>query len=68
MASRGDPRNQKDGGATKVLVKWTGYAQATWKPMSAFLETEALDRYEAAHTKITEDHATPGEEGSNVTG
>ena len=54
--------------ATEVLVKWTGYAQPTWEPLSAFLETEALDRYEAAHGKITEDDATPGEEGDNVTG
>ena len=46
-------------GATKVLVKWTGYAQPTWEPLSAFLETEALDRYEATRGRITEDNALP---------
>ena len=54
--------------ATKVLVKWTGHVQPTWEPLSSFLETEALDRYEAAHGKITEDDATLGEEGGIVTG
>ena len=54
------PETRKTGGATKVLVKWTGYAQATWKPMSAFLETEALDRYEAAPH---EDHGGPRNAG-----
>ncbi|KAK3897830.1 hypothetical protein C8A05DRAFT_38595 [Staphylotrichum tortipilum] len=48
----------------EVLVKWTGYAQLTWEPLSAFLETEALDWYEAAHGKITEDDA--GEEGYQI--
>jgi hypothetical protein len=27
------------------------------------METEALDRYEAAHGKLTEDDVTPGEGG-----
>ena len=52
--------SRKTRGATEVLVKWTGYAQPTWEPLSAFLETEALDRYEATHGKITGDDATPG--------
>jgi hypothetical protein len=38
---------------TKVLVKWTGYVKPTWEPLSAFLETEALDRFETVHGKIT---------------
>jgi hypothetical protein len=38
---------------TRLLVKWTGYARPTWEPLSAFLETEALDCYEATHGKIT---------------
>ena len=42
-----------------MLVKWTGYAQPTWEPLSAFLETEALDRYEATRGRITEDNALP---------
>jgi hypothetical protein len=60
--------SRKTRGTTKVLVKWTGYAQPTWEPLSTFLETEALDRYEATHGKITEDDATAGEEGDIVTG
>jgi hypothetical protein len=40
---------------------------ATWEPLSTFLETEALDRYEATHGKITEQDAPPGEEGDIVT-
>jgi len=38
---------------TKLLVKWTGYVRPTWEPLSAFLDTEALDRYEATNGKIT---------------
>ena len=60
--------SRKTRGATKVLVKWTGYAQPAWEPLSALLETEALDRYEAAHGRITEGDTTPGKEGDNVTG
>jgi hypothetical protein len=60
--------SRKTRGTTRVLVKWTGYAQPTWEPLSTFLETEALDRYEATHGKITEDDATAGEEGDIVTG
>jgi len=55
--------SRKTRGATEVLVKWTGYAQPTWEPLSAFLETEALDRYEAAHGKITENDTPPGRGG-----
>jgi transposase InsO family protein len=47
-------------GATRVLVKWTGHARPTWEPLTAFLENEALDRYEAAHGKITDDAAGRG--------
>ncbi|KAL2126283.1 hypothetical protein VTI74DRAFT_1265 [Chaetomium olivicolor] len=53
---------------TRVQVKWVGYAQPTWEPLSAFLETEALDRFETIHGKITADDSPPGEEGGNVTG
>ena len=52
--------SRKTRGATKVLVKWTGHARPTWEPLSAFLETEALDRYEAAHGRLTEDDTSPG--------
>ena len=45
---------------TEVLVKWTGYAQPAWEPLSAFLETEALERYEAAQGKIRGDDAGRG--------
>lgn len=46
---------RKRGRGQQVLVKWTGYAQPTWEPLSTFLDTEALDRFEAEHGKITED-------------
>ena len=39
---------------TQLRVKWTGYAQPTWEPLGSFLDTEALDRYEAAHGRVTE--------------
>ena len=55
--------SRKTRGATEVLVRWTGYVQPTWEPLSAFLEAEALDRYEAAHGRITEDNALPGRRG-----
>ena len=58
--------SRKTRGAIEVLVKWTGYAELTWEPLSAFLEAEALDRYEAAYRRITEDDT--GEEGGNITG
>jgi hypothetical protein len=45
---------------TKLLVKWTGYARPTWEPLKSFLETEALDRFEAAHGKITPEQQERG--------
>ena len=51
---------KKTRGTMRVLVKWTGHVQPTWEPLSAFLEAEALDRYEAAHGKITEDNTAGG--------
>lgn len=49
--------SRKTKGAMEALVRWTGYAQPTWEPLSA-LETEALDRYEAAHGRIMGDGAS----------
>ena len=46
---------RKRGRGQQVLVKWSGYAQPTWEPLSTLLDTEALDKFEAAHGKITED-------------
>ena len=34
--------------------------QPTWELLSAFLEAEALDRYEAAYRKIIEDNTAGG--------
>ena len=34
-------------GQPKLHVKWVGYAKPTWEPLSAFLDTIALDKYEA---------------------
>jgi transposase InsO family protein len=33
-------------GKRKALVKWTGYAQPTWEPVNALLDTEALIDFE----------------------
>jgi len=38
---------------TKLLVKWTGYSQPTWEPLNNFLDTAALDEFEAQHGKVT---------------
>ena len=38
---------------TRLLVKWSGWAKPTWEPLDAFLETEALDQFEAIHGKIS---------------
>jgi hypothetical protein len=46
---------RRKGRGYHVLVKWTGYAQPTWKLLSAFLDNEALDMFEAEYGKITED-------------
>ena len=43
---------------TKLLVKWTGYVKPTWEPLESFLDTEALDRFEAEYGKII-DRRTP---------
>jgi hypothetical protein len=40
---------------TQLLVKWTGYVRPTWEPLQNFLDTAALDRYEATHGNITDD-------------
>jgi hypothetical protein len=45
---------------TKLLVKWTGYVRPTWEPLNSFLDTEALDRFEAAHGKITPEQQEGG--------
>ena len=52
--------SRKTKGTTEVLVRWIGYAQLTWELLSAFLEAEALDRYEAAYGRIKGDDALPG--------
>ena len=49
------------GHQSQVLVKWTGYADPTWEPESAFQDVAALEAYEALPGR--------GEgEGGNVTG
>jgi hypothetical protein len=45
---------RKRGRGHQVLVKWAGYVQPTWEPLSAVLDTEALNRFETEHGKITE--------------
>ena len=40
-------------GRTKLLVKWTGYADPTWEPLSNFVDTETLDRFEAENGKVS---------------
>lgn len=43
---------RKKGRSFQVLVKWVGYVKPTWEPLSAFEETEALDRFEAAYGEV----------------
>jgi transposase InsO family protein len=43
----------------EFLVKWVGYARATWEPASAFEDTVALDRYEKTQQAL----ASEREEG-----
>lgn len=38
----------RGGRGAQLLVKWVGYARPTWEPASAFADTAALDRFEAA--------------------
>jgi hypothetical protein len=44
---------KKTRGRTRLLVKWTGYAIPTWEPLSNFVDTEALDKYEATYGKVS---------------
>ncbi len=46
------------------LVKWTGYAQPTWKPASAMQDVAALDRWEVQRGRRT----NGGEKGDDVAG
>ncbi|EFZ04205.2 Pol [Metarhizium robertsii ARSEF 23] len=39
-------------GKWKVRVKWTGWAEPTWEPLEAFLDTEALTHYEEKFGEI----------------
>lgn len=43
---------KKVGRGWKVLVKWTGWTEATWEPLQHLAETAALARYEAYHGKV----------------
>jgi hypothetical protein len=38
----------------------------TWEPLSSFMETEALDRYEVIHGNMAD--SSGGEKGGVVTG
>ncbi len=33
----------------QVLIKWVGWAETTWEPLSVLEDTEALDRFEAQY-------------------
>jgi hypothetical protein len=44
--------SRKRGRSYQVQVKWTGYAQPTWEPLSEFLNTAALEAYEEIHGRI----------------
>lgn len=48
--------SQRRGRGHQVLVKWAGYVEPTWEPLSAVLDIEALARFEAQHGKITGEH------------
>ena len=43
---RAELRKQGRGSIRKVLVKWIGYAEATWEPRENFESTEALAKFE----------------------
>ena len=57
---------RRRGSGHQVLVKWTGYTQPTWEPLGALQDTEALDKYEATHGKITTNDQ--GEKRGIITG
>jgi hypothetical protein len=57
------------GSRREVLVKWLGYAQPSWHPLSDFEETAALDAFEARYgNALQNDGPLQGEEEDNVTG
>jgi hypothetical protein len=39
-------------GKWKVRVKWTSWAEPTWEPLEALVDTTALARYEEEFSKI----------------
>ena len=39
-----------------ALIKWKGFAEATWEPVSELEETTALDRYEERHGPVMENN------------
>ena len=52
----------------KVLVKWKGYTQPTWEPLSTLTETAVLTSYEAIYGLVLPLTDTFERRGGNVTG
>lgn len=43
----------------QLSVKWSGYVEPTWEPLSSFRDTAALDRYEAIHGRVGDEREPP---------
>jgi transposase InsO family protein len=67
---------QKNGKPIRqALVKWRGYTKPTWEPLEEFLDTSALDHFEAAYGPSNANDGpkprrrrTKGEKGGNCKG
>ena len=45
----------------EALVKWTGYPEPSWEPLSELQDVSALDDYERKHGPVREDDTRGGE-------
>lgn len=45
----------------EALVKWTGYPEPSWEPLSELQDVSALDDYERKHGPVREDDTRDGE-------
>lgn len=61
-------RTKRIGRGTRreVLVKWVGYNKPTWEPLTALLETAAMENFESKYGNIRTNDGPAGE-GGNVT-
>lgn len=54
-----DVRKHRPGRLSRIeaLVKWNGYPDPTWEPLSEMQDVSALDEYERTHGPIQEDRS-----------